>query len=516
MDTEAARAYDDVLYPALALEQTHPDRLATQARLLGMHPAPVERCRVLELGCGAGGNLIPMALAFPESRFVGIDLAARPIDQAVALASALGAANIKFMREDITDVTEDLGRFDYVIAHGLYSWVPSPVRDRILSLTAETLSPHGVAYVSYNTYPGCHLRHTVREMLRFHVRGVTDSAEKITRARRFAQFLMKAHEGPTLEQTFMREELAQIDMNSDGSLFHDDLADINAPVYFHEFAAHAARHGLQYLGEANMFQMHDRMYAAEVRETLSGFVGDDVLLKEQYLDFMSTRRFRQTLLCRDDVKLDRTPAPSLVEQFHFAGPVRPVSANPDLVSPTVVEEFRGRLTGAAVSTDLPLGKAALRIVGERWPEALSFDVLLATARDRLGSKGTAVAGEDEALCGVLLGAYYAGLVELHGRPPQFCLEPGPRPTASPLVRLQVKSGIFVTNLRHVSIKIEDDIGRHLIALLDGSRDRATLRAALQRYAASRVTSPRGAAVKVEPAAFDGKLRELGRLALLVA
>jgi len=513
MDTAAARAYDDVLYQTLALEQTHPDRLATQARLFGMQPAPVERCRVLELGCGAGGNLVPMALASPDSEFVGIDLAARAIDAAVALATALGTKNVTFHRQDITDITEDLGRFDYVIAHGLYSWVPPAVRDRVLALAAETLSPQGVAYVSYNTYPGCHLRHSVREMLRFHVRGVTESRERIARTRDFAKFLMKANEGPTREQSFMREELAQIEMNSDGSLFHDDLADINVPVYFHEFAAHGARHGLQYLGEANMFQMHDRMYPPEVRQTIRALVGDDVLLREQYLDFMSARRFRQTLLCRDDVVLDREPAPAVVKQFSFAAPARPVSANPDLVSPNVVEEFRGRLTGAAVSTDLPLGKVALRIIGERWPEAVSFDVLLAAARERLAS-GAGAGADDEALCGVLLGAYYAGLVELHGRPPQFCLEPGPRPTASPLVRLQVKSGVFVTNLRHVSIKIEDDIGRHLIALLDGTRDRATLRASLQRYATSRAKG--GTTVKVEPAAFESKLRELGRLALLVA
>lgn len=82
-------SYDEVLYPGYAYRQTHPDRLATMATLFGMTPAPVEGCRVLELGCGEGGNLIPMAFGLPRSQFLGIDLAQRPIQKGQAMVEAL-------------------------------------------------------------------------------------------------------------------------------------------------------------------------------------------------------------------------------------------------------------------------------------------------------------------------------------------------------------------------------------------------------------------------------------------
>src|SRR5947209_3687226 len=176
-------AYDEIPYPGFALPQTHPDRLATLATLFGMRPAPIDRCRVLELGCGDGANLIPMALTLPGSTFVGIDLAARPIAKGEAMVAALGLHNIALHQQDILGISERIGTFDYIIAHGLYSWVPPPVRGKILAICAAHLRPDGIAYVSYNTYPGGRLREIAREMIAFHTRGVTDPRDRIARAR---------------------------------------------------------------------------------------------------------------------------------------------------------------------------------------------------------------------------------------------------------------------------------------------------------------------------------------------
>src|SRR5262249_26620757 len=148
-------AYDEVVYPSYVYSQTHPDRLATIATLLGMNPTSVESCRVLELGCGAGGNLIPMAFDLSESGFVGIDLAGSAISQGRELIKALGLKNISLQQADLMDLSSELGKFDYIIAHGLFSWVPEVVRDRILAICRAHLAPEGVAYISYNAYPGC-------------------------------------------------------------------------------------------------------------------------------------------------------------------------------------------------------------------------------------------------------------------------------------------------------------------------------------------------------------------------
>src|SRR5262249_18767962 len=83
-------SYDEVPYPSVPFPQTHPDRPATVATLLGLNPVPADRCRVLELGCASGGNLIPLAYGLPDSTFLGIDLSSEQIAQGQKTVQALG------------------------------------------------------------------------------------------------------------------------------------------------------------------------------------------------------------------------------------------------------------------------------------------------------------------------------------------------------------------------------------------------------------------------------------------
>jgi SAM-dependent methyltransferase len=145
--------YDSVTYPSFSFIDTHPDRLASMAILHGLSPAPVERCRVLEIACNEGANLIPMAYAIPTSEFVGFDLARLPIERGQERIRELGLRNVRLFESNLLDAGTELGQFDYIIAHGLYAWVPEPVRDRLLALCGELLTPDGVAFVSYNAKP---------------------------------------------------------------------------------------------------------------------------------------------------------------------------------------------------------------------------------------------------------------------------------------------------------------------------------------------------------------------------
>src|SRR6476619_1779852 len=102
-----ATSYDEVPYESFAVFETHPDHLAVMGRLFGLTPPAVETCRVLELGCAGGGNLIPLAQVLPGGRFVGVDLSGRQIAQAKANAEALGLANITFHAMSLTEVARD-------------------------------------------------------------------------------------------------------------------------------------------------------------------------------------------------------------------------------------------------------------------------------------------------------------------------------------------------------------------------------------------------------------------------
>ena len=162
--------YDEFAYVSRAHPQTHPSRLAALAKLFGMQPAPLSGCRVLELGCASGGNLLPMAAQTPSASFLGIDLSGRQIADGQAVIAELGLSNIGLRHLGIAHVDESLGKFDYIIAHGVYSWVPQEMQEKILSICKENLAPNGVAYVSYNTYPGWRMRGMIRDMMLYHAR----------------------------------------------------------------------------------------------------------------------------------------------------------------------------------------------------------------------------------------------------------------------------------------------------------------------------------------------------------
>jgi len=519
-------AYDEVSYEGYPFPQTHPDRLATIATLFGMNPASVERCRVLELGCGDGGNLIPMAFGLPRSEFVGIDLAARPIAKGQALVEALGLANIRLLQLDVMDVTPDLGFFDYIIAHGVYSWVPPAVQDKILAICKAPLAPQGVAYVSYNTYPAYHFKRMVRDMMRFHVRHLVEPDRRVEQGVAFLGFLVESTSASDTYGMLLRHILGDLLERSRESIYHDELAEINAPVHFHEFVEHAARHGLQFLSEEDFFLMQDRPFPDRVRDGLRALAGGDILLREQYLDFLHGRHFRKTLLCHREVPLDRALRPEQMMGFHIASPARPVSPAPDIPS-AAVEEFRGS-DGAAMATGHPLAKAAIMTLGETWPRSLPFEDLLAKSRGRLGrdAKNGLEPGQDAmALCQILLETYAAGLVELHLYVPAFVVEVSERPMASPLARLQARDGNSVTTLRHTRIQMDGDLERHLLLSLDGTRDRAALLRDLAGLVDSGAITVRESGTPVHDRAkglkivregLEPNLTRVARLALLVA
>jgi methyltransferase-like protein/trans-aconitate methyltransferase len=516
-------AYDTVPYPGHAFAQTHPDRLATLATLFGMAPAPVDRCRVLELGCGNGANLIPMAFGLPDSQFVGLDLAGAAIAHGRSLVQALGLTNVTLHQRDLMDVPADFGEFDYIIAHGVYSWIPAAAQDRLLAICSAQLAPNGVSYVSYNAQPGGHLRTMLRDMMLFHVQRIADPDARTREARALLEFLASAAPEVGLYQKVLADQVGRLARYQDASLYHDDLAPIYQPLYFHQFMAEAARHGLQYLAEANFFETQENVDAA-VAEQLHPFAGDDVVAREQYLDFLKGRGFRQTLLCHAGVRLDRELRPQSMLQFHFAATAHPMSATPDTAS-TDQEEFR-TFRGASLTTNHPLAKAVLVCLDQAWPQALSFEELLARSQTTAGLARPGAPSRDDdrhALADLLQRLYGATFVELHTYPPRCAREAGARPVASRLARLQVERSSTVTNLRHVSVEIEGALARRLLELLDGTRDRAALLAELSAYAASVESDGKPSAPPAEvpaPAAFaeqlEASLARLARLALLAA
>jgi SAM-dependent methyltransferase len=503
--------YDAVSYPGFAYPQTHPDRLATQATLFGMAPAAVATARVLELGCGDGGNLLPMALTLPEASFTGIDLSPTAVERGRARAARHGADNLDLRVGDLADLPADLGTFDYVLAHGVFSWVPPAAREGLLAACGRVLADQGVAYVSYNAYPGSHLRDMARGVLRFHVRGIDDPAERVRAARDLLRAIVAADGHGGTYARVLREHAEQLLRHRDWLLFHDDLAEVNQPFWFHEVAAMAAAHGLQFLAEADLHEMRMDDLPEEAAATLEA-AGDDVVQREQYLDIVKNRMFRQTLLCRAEVALDRTLGPGDLAGLSVACAALPAEPR----EPGRVR-FEGP-EGAGIETDSGIVQAAFLRLAAAWPGAVAFPALCAEAHAQAGGDAPPEVAE-AVLADALLRGYLGGLLALHAHPPAPATAPGERPRAFALAREQAAAGDpAVTTLRHGNIHLDDPLARHLIGLLDGSRDRDAIVAAM-RAAGERL--PPDAGVVAPPdeevgAAVDEALALLARLSLLEA
>jgi methyltransferase-like protein/protein-L-isoaspartate O-methyltransferase len=504
-------AYDAVTYPGLPFSQTHPDRLATIAALYGLPAAPPGSCRVLELGCGDGGNLIPMAYALRGSTFVGLDIARSAVEQGQEQVSALGLTNVTLRHADLLDVS-DLGTFDYVIAHGLFSWVPPPVQERVLAIASETLAPNGVAFVSYNALPGCHVRNATRQMMRWHVRDLEEPAERISQARGLVRFLAESSPPRPLFSAILKDTLEHQDRQPDSVLFHDDLSDVNEPFLFVDFVERAGRHGLRFLSEADYCDMTVWDADSPAGRFLLEVGAASLVLQQQYRDFLIFRRFRQSLLCRKDAAAATQPDPDVLRSLYVSANTRPEPANPDIASDQAVT-FKTEKDGD-VTTPHPLSKAAFLELGKVWPRWVPLPDLLAAARARVSADGgRPVTTEDEArLLRFLLNAYGANATRLHSAACPFVTEISERPRASALARLQARSATKVTNLKHQSVGM-DPLVRTFLELLDGRHDRLAIER--EMAAALRAAGPEAAKlVEDVEAAVTLNFRHVGRLALL--
>jgi methyltransferase-like protein/ubiquinone/menaquinone biosynthesis C-methylase UbiE len=464
-------SYDEFLYPNYCYPQTHPDHLASLGLLFGMKPAPVEHCRMLELACGDGTNLLPLAMNLSGSYFLGIDRAADPISRGHRFIAELELKNIELKQADILELPVRLGEFDFIAVHGLYSWVPPAVQQRILQICRASLAPHGIAYISYNVYPGCHLRQIIREVMQFHTRELTGATERVAQARAIIQWLAEASNETNAYKLLLRDLAKSLTTRDAGAIFHDDLAEFNTPVYFYQFITQAAQHGLKLLSEAEYFQ-NEANLKPEIADQLDRIGYDDVISKEQYLDFIEGRSFRQTVLCHHEVNVDRRIHPEVLANFFIRGAVTAVTERPDLKS-NAVEEFRGP-KGSLLATSLPLAKAAMVQVEKIYPRSTAFADLLYEARQLLSSSATHCDFNDpdvQQFAEVMMKAYGGGVIELHVHQPKFCWQASERPHASPLARLQNRDGPVLTSLLYNTVKFEDEASRKLLELLDGTRTR---------------------------------------------
>ena len=292
--------YSDLGYLSQPFPYASAPFLESYARLLGLSPAPAKTARILEIGSSYGGNLISQALFYPQATFTGIEIAPTQVSVGKTYIDQLGITNLELLEADVNESHEHLGTYDYIIAHGFYSWVDEETKDNFLRLCKEHLVENGILYMSYNTYPGWHKMDSIRALLKFANKDIDtlNHREKVRHGKTVASKLgalmleydtVKAQQGPFLQS------LRQTLQKQDCYVGHDHLEPVNTPVYFHQCMDHMAEHGFTYLCDCDLNLSFPEVYDETLRTKLQELAPHDPLAREQYFDFMLNTAFRKSL-----------------------------------------------------------------------------------------------------------------------------------------------------------------------------------------------------------------------------
>ncbi|AAY62105.1 methyltransferase domain protein [Rickettsia felis str. Pedreira] len=466
--------YDEVPYESYPYALTNPYHLSTLATLFGVNAPEVENAKILELGCAAGGNLIPHAVLYPKAHFVGVDLSKVQVDEANKNVKELGLKNIEFHHCSITDIDDSFGKFDYIICHGVISWVPKTVRDKIFEVCNKNLSPNGIAYISYNTLPGWNMVRTIRDMMMYHSSSFANVRDRIAQSRLLLEFVKDSLENSkTPYAEVLKTEAGLLAKQTDHYLRHDHLEEENAQFYFHEFMNEARKHNLQYLADCNLSTMYLGNMPLKVVEQLKAV--NDIVRTEQYMDFITNRRFRTTLLCHSDMKINRNINNDDITKFNMIFNIVPEKPIKEVDLNNASEALKFFLNGnkdSNLTTSSPYMKAILYTFSENLNNPLSFEKITSEANKKLHStKLNEIKAEllNNAMKLVLQG-YISITNQKHRNNPEL---DKPKTTKMVIHQATHTPSMWVTNLKHEPIGV-NFFEKFALRYMDGKHDKKAI------------------------------------------
>lgn len=478
-------SYDTLPYPSSVYESTDPAQLGAIASLMGVHSAPAKSARVLELGCGDGANICALAALYRNAEFVGVDLSETHIDLGRERVASTGLANISLQCASIMDIGTELGSFDYIIAHAVYSWVPVDVQKKIIQICKSRLTRTGLVYISYNVLPGWNNIQTVREMMMFHASKFKEPNEQIREARRMLSFVHENVSGSETYRQVLKDEIDLISGSSDSHLFHDHMEVHNTPYYFQEFVSAARAEGLAYVADFNLATLFLGSYSEKARETLSKV--KDPGEAEQYLDFLSNRRFRRSILCHADQPVHRSIGPDQIRGLFYFADLKQTGSGDDGAtkfatvdgSAWIQSPVKSGISSATstLSTTTAVIDKILRIFTENRNNPLSVEELTQNLANT--SAETQPDDIESKLLNAMPELIVRGVLRATSMPVQVATTVSDAPEVWWYARSAAKSGGVVSNLLHKTIVLDEAV-RALMPLMDGTN---TFQEILEHYVA---------------------------------
>ena len=466
---DESNSYDTLPYPPYSFPATHVGRLGAIGRLFNLQAADPAKARVLELGCGVGVNLLAMAQLYPDAEFVGIDASKKQIDTGLAAIKETGIKNTRLIAADLSKIKEDLGKFDYILVHGIYSWVPDFVKDAILRLGSENLNPGGITYISYNCLPGWRMRGALRDMMLMHTAGIANVLEKVAQAKALIKFLAESCSEDTPYGKYLRQELEMLTKVDDSYIAHEFLESENQAYYFTDFLKAAAQHKLAYLGDADPSTMVADNLPAQASSTLKS-LNLNLLATEQYMDFVRNRMFRSTLLCHADSPINRNIDPIKLQDFEVSSIVTLKQSQNGSQPALFINSGGAELSVSDSITATIFETVANTCRAPRSVKTLIDELVPALSKNKKIKDESALPAT---ICQVLLQGYFKKMVDFTIT--NYALAPSgsEKPVALPLSRWQAAEGHRLSTTSLNMLKADQFVAK-LVTLCDGSRDRAAI------------------------------------------
>jgi len=327
-NSKIEKSYDELTYKSAAFAQSSPYKLEACATLLGINPPPCKNAKVLEIGCSFGGNLIPFAVNNENAKVVGIDLSGEQIRRGKEIVKEIGLSNLELIHGDICEFKSD-EKFDYIIVHGVFSWVPDFVKDAILRVVRENLSQNGVVFISYNVYPGWKTKDVVRDLMLLAAKDKENTEEKLKAAKEalivFKEFLLSMDNENYKKKMPIEMLLFWIDTILDKSDFyvaHEFLEDINDPFYFKDFNAMLVKNDLSYLCECTLEDIFVPDLGMNKADSYKNDKFKDRIDLEQFMDIANNKVFRQSLIVHSEAYkkvANKQIGPSDINKLHVVG-----------------------------------------------------------------------------------------------------------------------------------------------------------------------------------------------------
>ncbi len=452
---KTALKYDLLPYASNPFPQSQPARIGAIAKLFGLDIAPVENARVLELGCASAGNIIPLAMRYHKAEFVGVDLSRTQVAAGRARIAALKLKNIRILCQSFTEIGDDLGSFDYIICHGVFSWVPAPVREAILRIMHERLSPVGVGFVSYNVLPGWRAMQALRDAFLLEIPDQHNSLARVQQALSLLDFLAAASPGTTPYKQTLQAWAERLKTLPPDYVAHEFLEETNEPCTVRSFVNLAQEQGLAFLGEADLPSMILDNLGEATAQMIRQRTANDILSTEQTRDLVTGRTFRESLVVAASRAslINRNLSSDSMAGFHFSGSASLTLEVKD--NTYILSDGTGR---TLTSSSPAVGKALAQLV-DAFPASLSLENMIEGANSH----------DQAAVSQTLLNMTLAGFCTLLTSPVMAASSASSQPLACPLVQADLAAGSGqTTNLRHERVVIDAAAGV-ILAFADGTR-----------------------------------------------